>query len=598
MYGRSLKRASLMGARPIIHMLRVAFSGCLAVFVPATIIVLGLIIQLLVSKSSDQVPNDLILGPIWGWLTSWMEPQSCLLVLLACGGLFAACSAVSQIALQRIVQVAAVDSTLAIMRAVHAQTFQLGAGDVLGQRWRPERLFCENANTIQSALVRWWRAVPGSGILVVALVCMALVTNLWLSAAAISLTVAVWRGFVQLRQAADKVSQHWLEQVDGNHAALVEDLRLATTATGFSLAEVPGAPFEEGLQTYRKSALKSRLSGATLTPMLLLVVQLGVGFLLLVVGVSSELTLTGTVVIAASLIAAYFPAARLYRLRRGLKDVETEADELFLYLDRKPRVIQRDDAEPLERIKLNIELDNVTLANRNGHRLLDGVTLDIQAHRRLAFISSDVSTPLALAALLVRYHDPVAGRILFDGQDIQHATLDTVRGQGVLVANPGLVFTGTVAENIACGDTGFTSLQINDAAKRSRAHEFIQSLPLQFDTVIGERGVKLSDDQAFRIGLARALLREPSLLILEEPRGEDTAESAHQEIGQAIDSAAKGRTLILLPSRLSSLRNCDEVYLFHNGKLEVRGTHNDLLRQSELYRHLIYVRFTAFRKVL
>jgi ABC-type multidrug transport system fused ATPase/permease subunit len=241
-----------------------------------------------------------------------------------------------------------------------------------------------------------------------------------------------------------------------------------------------------------------------------------------------------------------------------------------------------------------VELVDVTLLDGPGHKLLDEVTLQIPARARVAFVSLEPRTPLAMCYLLPRFYDPYQGQVLFDRKDIRYAMLASVRSQIGVVMHEGLLFTGTVAENIGCGDEQFTMQHISDAAKRARAYDFVQRLPQGFNTVVGEHGMRLTNSQQLRIGLARALLRDPTLVMLEEPPDEMDSPTA-ELLDQAIEEIADKRTLIVLPTRLGTLRKLDRVFLFHEGKLVDEGLHTELLQRSELYRHLIYQRFNMFR---
>jgi ATP-binding cassette subfamily B protein len=189
---------------------------------------------------------------------------------------------------------------------------------------------------------------------------------------------------------------------------------------------------------------------------------------------------------------------------------------------------------------------------------------------------------LALAGLLVRFYDPAKGRILFDGQDIRNVALETIRKQAILVWRDSLLFAGSIAANIACGDARLSAHQIREAASCARATHFIQELPAGIETRVGLGGVSLREDQAFRIALARGLLREPSLLIIQEPVVDD--EESEQEVTEALNHAAETATLLTIPSRLTTLRAADVIYVFHEGKLHARGRHVDLLKDDELYR--------------
>ena len=203
---------------------------------------------------------------------------------------------------------------------------------------------------------------------------------------------------------------------------------------------------------------------------------------------------------------------------------------------------------------------------------------------------------MALAGLLLRLYDPAAGRVLFDDYDIATATLETIRGQSLLVPADGMLFEGTVHDNISCGDAGFTMLQVTDAAKQARAHSFIANLPHGFATKIGGDGLQLDASQAFRIGLAQALLRNPSVLTVVEPNSRWN-ESTSALFDAALQLAAHERTMILLPARLSTLRVMDRVVVLHEGKIHAEGTHTELTKSCELYQYLNSVRFNRFREI-
>jgi ABC-type multidrug transport system fused ATPase/permease subunit len=171
-----------------------------------------------------------------------------------------------------------------------------------------------------------------------------------------------------------------------------------------------------------------------------------------------------------------------------------------------------------------------------------------------------------------------------------------VRGQTLIVPADGMLFDGTVQENITCGDAGFTMLQISDAAKQARAQSFILELPRGFATHIGTNGEQLDNGQAFCIGLARALVRNPSILVVAEP-AESLDRSADERLKEALRWAAEDRTLVVIPTRLSTLRSLDKIVVIHEGKVHAEGSHRDLLKSCRLYRHLNFVRFHAFRRI-
>lgn len=570
-----------------------------ALIVPLLVLDLGLVLQLLVSRDGPASGGDWVLGPwLGGRIAPWPffgDPRRCLAALVFVSWGLAALEACSLFGLHRLVHRYALRAGVAMRRAIHDQAFVLGPQDLLGvPRSRPEELFAEKVETVRDGLVRQWLAIPRSLVELAVLILLALAVNVWLTLLALLLAGYVIRFHRALRRRAEARARTYREQSQERREELLRAIRLAPLAIGYSLERPPSGLFEEELKELEASEFRALTTDAARVPMLSFAVLFAVSFVLLLVGLSSEVDVAGTVLLGTALVCAYFPAARLYQLRDQLAAADAAAADVFAYLDRQPAVTQVDAARPLERLVRDIKLDRVTVADRQGRRLLDNVSVTIPAGQVAAILASDPETPLALAGLFVRFYDPAAGRILYDDHDICQATLGTVRGQAVLVAADGPIFPGTIADNVACRESGFTPLQINDALRQACAEEIVRRLPSGLATAVGGRHSPLPPDQAFRIGLARALLREPSLLVIQEPEAQ-ADEVVSRELDAAVKQAAIGRTVVVLPARLATLRAADGIYLFHEGKLHAQGKHADLLQSSELYRHLNYVRFNVFR---
>jgi ABC-type multidrug transport system fused ATPase/permease subunit len=195
---------------------------------------------------------------------------------------------------------------------------------------------------------------------------------------------------------------------------------------------------------------------------------------------------------------------------------------------------------------------------------------------------------------LPRFYDPDAGRVLYDGQDLRNATLKSLRGQVALVPQDGLLFSATVRDNIACGDFRLNESELRETVKLLAADEFILRLPQGFDTTIGANGIRLGPVESLLIGLSRAIVRKPSVLIVEEPM-EDLDPDEALRMDHALGVASQDRALLCLATRLQTLRNADQIYLLHEGRVQAAGTHAELLQDSDLYRHVIYLRFNEFR---
>jgi ATP-binding cassette subfamily B protein len=199
----------------------------------------------------------------------------------------------------------------------------------------------------------------------------------------------------------------------------------------------------------------------------------------------------------------------------------------------------------------------------------------------------------SLVYLIPRFLDPNTGEIRIDGRNLRWVTLDSLRAQIAIVLQHNLVFNDTVANNIGCGDSSFTLPRIVEAAKVAHAHQFISKLPQGYDTHIGEMGHHLRIGQQFRIALARAILRDPALMIIEEPHT-PLDDDTKALIDDTFSRVLAGRTTIFLPHRLSTIRGCDRVFLLVNGRIEAVGEHKELLAQNDLYRHLQYLEFNEF----
>ncbi|MSQ95959.1 MAG: ATP-binding cassette domain-containing protein [Gemmataceae bacterium] len=199
----------------------------------------------------------------------------------------------------------------------------------------------------------------------------------------------------------------------------------------------------------------------------------------------------------------------------------------------------------------------------------------------------------ALVYLLPRFLDPSGGEVRFDGKNLRWVTLDSLRVQIAMVLQHNLVFNDTIANNIGCGDPAYNLQRIADAAKIAHAHQFVSKLPQGYETLIGEQGQSLNLGEMFRIALARAILREPTILVIEEP-ATSLDEDTKGIIDDTLQRVLPGRTVIFLPHRLTTIKSCDQIFFLHEGKIEATGDHRELLSTSELYRHLQYLEFNEF----
>jgi ABC-type multidrug transport system fused ATPase/permease subunit len=287
---------------------------------------------------------------------------------------------------------------------------------------------------------------------------------------------------------------------------------------------------------------------------------------------------------------------------------------IFEVLDREPRILEAPDAPPLPPGAGHVELRGVTLrydeqdefgatyvapgertlslesGNGNGVRparaVLSDIDLDIAAGSTVALVGATGSGKTSLVSLISRLYEASEGQVLLDGADIRTVSLSSLREAVAIVSDDPFLFSASVAENIAYGRPTASFDEIEQAARRAQAYDFVMALPQGFDTRVGERGLSLSGGQRQRIAIARALLADPRVLILDDATSAVDA-STEQNIKLALDEAMAGRTTFVIAHRLSTISLADEIVVLDHGRIVAHGDHHELLDASELYREIV-----------
>ena len=240
-----------------------------------------------------------------------------------------------------------------------------------------------------------------------------------------------------------------------------------------------------------------------------------------------------------------------------------------------------------------ISFKNLTFAypSRPNENVLRNIEVRIPANQMVALVGASGAGKSTIAALLLRLHDPISGELLFDGKESRQYSLSALRSQIALVPQDIFLFGGTIRENIAYGKTGATDEEIIDAAQKANAMEFINRFPEKLDTLVGERGTQLSGGQRQRIAIARAVLKNPKILILDEATSSLDSE-AERLVQDALEKLMKGRTSVVIAHRLSTIRKADQILVLDQGQLVERGTHDQLIQfPNGIYRNLSDLQF-------
>jgi ABC-type multidrug transport system fused ATPase/permease subunit len=287
----------------------------------------------------------------------------------------------------------------------------------------------------------------------------------------------------------------------------------------------------------------------------------------------------------AMLAAASDPVRKLANVHSKIQRAAAAADRICALMDRRPKVSENKRAASLPRHRKNIEFDQVTFGYTERSPVLHGISLTVRQGESIALVGPNGCGKTTLMNLLPRFWDVDSGTIRIDGQDIRSIKLSSLRSQIGMVIQETILFQDTIASNIAYGSPHAGRTAIVEAAERAYAHQFIMALPQGYDTVIGERGHSLSGGQRQRIALARAMLRDPAILILDEAT---SAVDIQDEllIRKAIEAFAKDRTTFLISHSLGSIQVADRIVLLNAGRIDAVGTDQELMRSSALYRRL------------
>ena len=560
---------------------------------------LSLVVRLKASGSHLAPPVELAarLNGWWAWNRGFERSpfSSYLTGLLLLGGLLTVAGALLQLAQRELAARTTIEAATRLRRAVYHHTFRLGtlAFRALGPT-EAVTVFTRHVEAVHDALYLRMTIFFREPIKFGLLILFAISVQPALSLAFLFSAIIVWLAGGQIAAYFRNRGKLATAQASEHLTIMRESLMLMRLVKCYLMEQFNQSRVERQLSKYGQVQLRRLRGEAIYQPILIGLALLCSLLLLYVTGVlilNGKLGIARVVALSVALISLYRPLELWFDSRKVLKRGRDAAENLFKFLDRRGEVGQVVGAEFLPPVAKQIEFDNVSLREPGSNRmLLEEVSLTIPQGQRIGLIGADNLEKHALVYLIPRLLDPTAGEIRIDQHNLRWVTLDSLRIQIGTVLQHNLVFHDTVANNIGCGDSAYTLPQIIEAAKIAHAHHFIQKLPQGYETPIGELGHSLNVSEQFRIALARAVLRDPALLIIEEPEtplDEDTKSLLDDTMARMLP----GRTVIFLPHRISTIRSCDTIFLLHKGKIVASGVHKELLSQNPLYRHLHYLEF-------
>ena len=397
----------------------------------------------------------------------------------------------------------------------------------------------------------------------------------------------------RFKKAVKKATHEVRKQQSKIVAVVDQGLQSRRVVKAFGRQNLEEEELSEVSKATVEAALKARRIKALLSPIVTIAVALCTG---LVLFRGSALILAGAMTVGAltvflSYLNKFFkPVQDLATMTNTIAQTAVAVDRIRAILDAETVIPERPDARDPQPLSGEVVFENVAFGYNTDAQVLRDVSFRIKAGQTVGVVGPTGGGKSTIVSLIPRFYDPTAGKVHIDGVDIRDYKLKGLRNQIGYVLQETVLFRGTVADNIAYGRAGATKKEVMEAAKLANADEFIAKMPHGYDTMVGERGDTLSGGQRQRIGIARAIIRNNPILILDEPTAALDTES-ERLVMEALERLMKGRTVITIAHRLSTIRDSDKIIVLKDGVVAEEGTHDELIALGGVYAELYRVQF-------
>jgi ATP-binding cassette, subfamily B, bacterial MsbA len=394
-----------------------------------------------------------------------------------------------------------------------------------------------------------------------------------------------------------QISKKYQESMAGINNILFEAISGIRVVKSFSMEEYENQKFKQENERLKRMVMKSNKRVLVVSPLTELVTMVSAMVILWLGGeqvIMGNMTIGTLTVFSLSVLSLSKPINRLSRVHNINQQALAAASRIFEILDERVAVEDKASAKILPLITKEIVFENVCFKYaEKEHEVLSDISFKVNAGEVIAFVGASGAGKTSLVSLIPRFYDPTKGHISIDGFDIRDVRLKSLINQIGVVTQDTVLFNDTVFANIAYGKKTVDFAQVVDAAKTANAHDFIMGMPAEYNTVIGEKGFKLSGGEKQRLAIARAVFKNPPVLIFDEATSQLDSES-EKLVQEAIDRLMQGRTVFVVAHRLSTIKHADKIIVMENGKIADTGRHEELIEKKGLYNKLYTMQFASF----